>query len=148
MTNSITLQTVHATPVLKLTRIVFALMLVLGGVVFSSEAFAAKRTPIPRDQASDNITLCKGTGGFIVRTPSMVACCNENSDGTTTCVGCSPDGKRCANYKVRTGSKGDVRRSLMKQAPADTNVVAPGAPSNLVFKKPVLSLRNGTFKSK
>jgi hypothetical protein len=37
------------------------------------------RTPIPRDQASDGILLCKSGGGEVVRTPSVVACCNEQS---------------------------------------------------------------------
>jgi hypothetical protein len=87
-------------------------------VAASSEALAATRTPISRDQASDNILLCKAGGGEIVRTPSVVACCNEQSDGTTICVGCAPDGSHCANYAVRTGPKGSLRRSLTARAAA------------------------------
>ena len=100
-------------------------ILLLGLAAESSEAFAATRTPISRDQASDNILLCKAGGGEIVRTPSVVACCNEQPDGTTICVGCAPDGSHCANYAVRTGPKGSLRRSLMEQSPSTGAVTAP-----------------------
>ena len=108
-----------------LSGIVLAITLLLIFVAASSEALAATRTPISRDQASDNILLCKAGGGEIVRTPSVVACCNEQSDGTTICVGCAPDGSHCANYAVRTGPKGSLRRSLMEQSPSTGAVTAP-----------------------
>lgn len=114
--------------------IVLAAGLLLMFVAASSEAFAAKRTPISRDQASDNILLCKAGGGEIVRTPSVVACCNEQSDGTTICVGCAPDGTHCANYAVRTGPKGSLRRLLMERSPSSGAVHAPrssNAPANI-----------------
>jgi hypothetical protein len=109
----------------NLSRIIVAAILFLGMGALSSEVFAATRTPIPRKQASDNILLCRATGGEIIRTPSVVACCNENSDGTTTCVGCAPDGTHCANYSVRTGNKSSLRRLLMQSAPSSGKITAP-----------------------
>lgn len=116
-------------------------ILLLGLAAESSEAIAATRTPISRDQASDNILLCKAGGGEIVRTPSVVACCNEQSDGTTICVGCAPDGSHCANYAVRTGPKGSLRRLLLEQSPASGAVTAPGASS------PPANIRKGFKKN-
>lgn len=104
-------------------------ILLLGFAAKSIEAIAATRTPITRDQASDNILLCKAGGGEIVRTPSVVACCNEQSDGTTICVGCAPDGSHCANYAVRTGLKNSLRRLLLERSPSSGAVTAPGTSS-------------------
>jgi hypothetical protein len=110
---------------LGLSRLILATIPLLVLVALGSEVFAASRTPIPRDQASDGILLCKSGGGEVVRTPSVVACCNEQRDGSTICIGCAPDGTHCANYAVRTGPKGSLRRSLMEQSPSTGAVTAP-----------------------
>jgi|GEM_PF-2230569 len=128
-----------------LPRHVLAATILLGVAAAGSEAFAAKRTPISRDQASDNILLCKAGGGEIVRTPSVVACCNEQSDGRTICVGCAPDGTHCANYAVRTGPKSSLRRSLTELSPLSGAVTAPkssNAPTNTHKKSNRNSLNN------
>lgn len=103
-------------------------------MIVGTVAQADVRTPIPRDQASDNILLCRSTGGYIVRTPSVVACCNDNTNGSTTCVGCSPDGRRCATYEVISGDRSDIRTRLRQMA-AGGGVVAPvpGASSSGTF---------------
>ena len=124
-----------------LSGIALAITLLLMFVAASSEALAATRTPISRDQASDNILLCKAGGGEIVRTPSVVACCNEQPDGTTICVGCAPDGSHCANYAVRTGPKGSLRRLLLERSPASGAVTAPGTSS------PPANIRKGFQKN-
>ena len=107
----------------------------VGLIFLAHNALAADntRTPIGRDQASDNTFLCRNTGGFIVRTPTVVACCIEESDGSYSCTGCHHDGTHCANYSVITGSKNDLRRSLMTlKAP----VVTPAAPRVAAPPKP------------
>ncbi len=126
----------------NLPRTILAASVFLGLVAVSSAAFAATRTPIPRNQASDNILLCEAAGGEIIRTPSVVACCNENSDGSTSCVGCAYDGTHCANYEVRAGNKMSLRRALMGLAPSRGNVIAPEPPKPR-FKRPNL-IPNGT----
>ncbi len=107
----------------RLFGILIAAMFTLG--LTGEWAQAASRKPIPRSQASDNILLCKANGGFVVRTPSVVACCNEQSDGRHICVGCSPDGKRCANYSLRADNRSQIRRALSATSHASGGKVAP-----------------------
>jgi hypothetical protein len=110
---------------LGLSRLILATIPLLVLVALGSEVFAASRTPIPRDQASDGILLCKSGGGEVVRTPSVVACCNEQRDGSTICIGCAPDGTHCAKYAVRKGNKTSLRRSLLDMSPSGSVVTAP-----------------------
>jgi len=127
---------------LDVHRILLSVMLLLGTLAISSEAFSATRTPISRDQASDNIALCEATGGFVVRTPSVVACCNENRDGSTTCVGCSHSGDDCANYSFRSGGGRSIGQFLKQSAPTTGGVLAPKATTRKAPKSKTNRLKN------
>ncbi|MEP3048652.1 MAG: hypothetical protein ABJL55_15050 [Roseibium sp.] len=106
-----------------LTRLVLTVIILFGVTLIASDAFAAKATrkQIPRDQASDNILICKNGGGEVVRTPTVVACCTENADLTMSCVGCTTDGRTCSHFEARSGSAADIRRALKGNAPANSN---------------------------
>jgi hypothetical protein len=139
MTISNSLHPAHSRKTMDgLSRIILAAIPFLVFLAIAGQASAANRTPIPRDQASDGILLCKAGGGEVVRTPSVVACCNEQRDGSTICIGCAPDGTRCAKYAVRKGNKTSLRRSLMDLSPSSGIVTAPKTsnPTNNTRKSP------------
>jgi putative hemolysin len=95
------------------------------GVPGRKQALAANKNANSRDQASDNILLCKAGGGEIVEHPALWPAAMSSRDGTTICVGCAPDGSHCAKYAVRKGPKTSLRRSLMELSPSTGAVTAP-----------------------